>query len=98
MQLDTDREEHENQKDDVIQLTRDWVGWKEVYSMEIVLLYREIFHSNAPNFLNAYSVVTDLALQIQIGKVRGFYSKRLKKDKENAQVPREIDVEALVDS
>lgn len=28
MQLDTDREEHENRKNDIIRLTRGWIGWK----------------------------------------------------------------------
>jgi hypothetical protein len=76
MQLHTDREEHENRKDDIIHTaTGDWVGWKEVYGMEIVVVQR-FFITMPPNFLDAYSVVTDLALQIQIGEVRGFYSER----------------------
>ena len=58
--------------------TRDWVGWKEVYvyGMEIVVVLYRDFSKQCSNFLNAYSVVTDLALQIQIGEVRGFYSER----------------------
>lgn len=64
MQLETDREEHENWKDDRIR----WGGpdgeryavWKTLYCTEIFMTM-----SN----LNAYSTVTDLALQLTRSEV-----------------------------